>query len=308
MKLFIRPKKYSFPIISVGNIVTGGTGKTPLVTYLSERFIRDNFKVIVLSSAAEKSIKKYSSTERDDELRMLKEQLPGIIVESKRRDKLISVEKIAYSNKVIAIIDDGFHSHAIKKDVDILIIDASNPFDNHLIIPSGLLREPVYFAKRADVFVLSHPYMVPREQLDKIATKLKGFGRPVFVMDYEIKGLKSDKGSLPCLEIDGKEIIGLAGLGNPRNFFYLLTKLNPVKIHPIVYPDHFSYRTEDIERIALARSKNNASYIITTAKDYVKLKKIVGELPVFYLDIRSKMENFYEKKDFDRFIRSMLKL
>ncbi len=306
-KFAARPEYYPFPVISVGNITAGGTGKTPMVLHLSEKLRNCDYEVVILSSAAGKAQKNGSHSERDDELRMLREKLQGIRIRPKNRDNLRVLKESQCVRKIAAVIDDGFHTHNIGRDIDILMIDAANPFDNRLVIPSGLLREPASAIRRADVFILSHPYMVSRKQLDSLAFKLKRLNKPVYIMDYEITGLKNEKSSLPFYEIAGREVTAIAGIGNPFNFFALMSGLGTRKIHAFVYPDHFSYRRSDIKKILSEFRKNGTSHIITTEKDYTKLKMFDEELPLFYLEIKSRIDNFYEMEDFDTFMLSMLK-
>lgn len=308
-RVFILPQKFSFPIISVGNIIAGGTGKTPLVAYLAGKFQNQQYQVAVLSSAAAVPEKKHSAINRRDELYMLKEKSPDIIIKPKSKAALSALEKECPDNKKIAVIDDGFQSCHIKKDIDIVMIDASNPFDNKVVLPAGLLREPLSSIKRADVFIITHPYMVTKTYLDKLAERLKKFNKPVYIMDYEISGIKNAAGRLSCEVIEKNVITGVAGIGNPLNFFSLLSGLNPHKIHALVYPDHFAYRDVDLKDIYQNFIKNKASYVITTEKDYIKMrnKQSLSSMPVFYLDIKSKIKNPYEKEDFDTCILSMLK-
>ncbi|MCK9266035.1 tetraacyldisaccharide 4'-kinase [bacterium] len=302
-----KPKKYSFPIISVGNILVGGTGKTPLVAYLCNKFRSNNKVVLIVSSAVVESTKTKFNIDRNDEIIMLRNRFPKALFSSKKDISLRNIEKKPISKNLVAIIDDGFQTYRIKKDIDIVLIDASNPFDNRLVIPSGFLREPFYYAKRADIFVITHPYMVSKECLANLSKRLKKFNKPVYIMDYKIKGLRNSKDSIDIKEIAGKKITAVAGIGNPLNFFSLLKKLSPSKIYTHIYPDHFSYTQKDIENISKEYIANKVAYIITTEKDYVKLKKNLGNLPVYYLDIYSVINNFSEESDFDTLIDSMLK-
>jgi len=308
-KLFAVPLKYPSPIISIGNITAGGTGKTPLVVYLAEKFQLRRRRVVVLSSAAGICQKRNSAIKRDDEICMLMEKFPGITVGTKKKEKPEGPERPVKPEKDIILIDDGFQSYEIKRDLDILTVDASNPFDNNFLLPAGLLREPVSCMKRADVLIITHPYMVSESALDRLAERLKRMGKPVYVMDYEIKSLNGKGEKLPPAIIENKEVIGVAGVGNPLNFFSLMLRLKPGKIHAMIYPDHFSYTGPDAGEIRLQYLEKKVHCLITTEKDYVKLKNFFhGEnVPLFYLEIEGRMKNFYEKYDFDTFLDSVIK-
>lgn len=296
-KSTVSPRRFPFSVVSVGNITAGGTGKTPLVMEIAKRLNTPKNKVAVGSSLVR--------SKTSDEIRMMERKLPGVVLTGKT---IRDIEKLIGKTDLL-ILDDGFHCRYIHKDVNLLVLDSSNPFDNHLLIPSGLLREPKGFMKQADAFILTHTYMLSMQDTKKLLSYLKTFNKPLFFMDYEIKGLKNVYGEISPTVIRNKDLVAFAGIGNPMNFFYLLLGLEPKRMEGIIYPDHFHYRERDINEICYLYLKKKPDYIVTTEKDYVKIKSRHPEdLPLFYLEISPVIQNAEAgKKDFDTLLTEMLK-
>ncbi len=297
-RAFAVPKKFRFTVISIGNITAGGTGKTPLVMEVARRLISNGKNVAIASSGL--------GSKRLDEISMMHRNLPTVTLVGKSEKELETLEKISD----IVILDDGFHCHRIKKDINLLVLDASNPFDNNLLIPSGLLREPRRFIKEADALILTHTYMVNPADVEKLHRYLTRFNKPVFVMDYEIGCLKNVHGEIAPETICNTRIVAFAGIGNPLNFFHILLKLSPGKIYGIIYPDHFWYREKDINELCYVYLTKKPDYIITTEKDYVKLEGRYQseQLPLFYMEIKPVLKSSTgAEKSFDTLLLSMLK-
>ena len=284
-RCLIRKKKLDIPVISVGNITAGGTGKTPLVMYIVSFYQRYGRHIIVSSSGAiKKSRGRYLKAAMEDEAVMVKKNFPDITITGKSIEEITG--KMTGNKKDIVVLDDGFHCHHLFKNMDVLVIDMANPFDNNMLLPSGLLREPKKELKRADVFVLTHPYMVNKTKYQGLINYLGYFKKPIFIMDYEIKSMENDRGEISPEFIKNRVIIGFTGTGCPLNFFSLLSALSPSKIYGIIYPDHFLYQKQDIKELESAFLEKDAEYLITTEKDYVKLNGYEWKVPLFYLKIK----------------------
>lgn len=294
-RLFTTPEKFGFSVISAGNIVSGGTGKTPMVMGMVKTLREKGRRIAVLSSGAA------PSSRTADEIRMMGRNFPGLYLASKNPAEIKKLEEKMNRPGDTAVIDDGFHSRRIYRDADILLLDMSNPFDNKRVIPSGMLREPLGSLKRADVFVLTHPYMAGEKERKTLVSYLDRFKRPVFVMDYEIECLKNSEIEIPASSVCGKRIIAAAGIGNPMNFFHLLFKLSPDRIYAAAYPDHFNYRDFDIAELTGLFMRKKTDYIVATEKDYVKLEgKFPEGIPLFYLKINAVLTDLSGgKKGFD---------
>lgn len=288
------PYKFKFPVISVGNITTGGTGKTTLIKVLIEKYLSLNKKIVIVTSKA---------VQRDEAI-MLQKNFPNIfIIKSKNEFEIAEfTEKI---NPDIAIIDDGFHCCNIKKNLEILVIDSCSPFDNQLVIPSGFLREPLRNIKRADIFFINNTSMINLKKRIKIENKIKKFKKPIFYMDYKIKKiLNLNKETIPVEQLKNKKIVAFSGIGNPFGFFFLLLNTFPKKIYGIIFPDHFSYTYFDLQEIKNIFLKHKSDFLITTEKDVVKIeKKYFQDIPFYFLEIEPIIEN---KGMFDKILDKIL--
>ncbi|MCM8762071.1 MAG: tetraacyldisaccharide 4'-kinase [Candidatus Omnitrophica bacterium] len=284
-----RQRKLDISVISVGNITAGGTGKTPLVMYIASFYQRYGKHIIVASSGAIKGRRMYLNTELGDEAVMVKKNFPDITITGKIIEEITRGMK--GDRKDVIILDDGFHCHNIYKDMEVLVIDMAKPFDNNMLLPSGLLREPKRELKRADVFILSHPYMVDGIMYKNLIDYLLRFKKPIFIMDYEIESVRSNEGDISPDFIKNRVVIAFTGTGNPFNFFSLLSTLSPSKVYGIIYPDHFHYQKQDIRELESTFLKKGAEYLITTEKDYVKLIKHDWKVPLFYLKIKPSLKS-----------------
>lgn len=283
----------SCKVISVGNIIVGGTGKTTLIKYILQK-IPHKKKVCLICRGYGKE---------KDEILLIKKNFPTVFISE---DKNLNGIKKIENNFDLILIDDGFHCLWIKKELDILLIDCSNPFDNNLLIPSGFLREPKSSIKRCDVIILTHPHMVNYNKKMEILDYLKKFKKPIFFMKFKSKNIENDDGIISYEELKDKILVAFTGIGNPFNFFYLLLETNPKKIFCIPYPDHYSYKKYDMEEIEEIAEKNNADFIITTEKDYIKVKNFNVEIPLFFLNFEIEIEKT-NKIAFDRYIEKIVK-
>ncbi|MCM8830533.1 MAG: tetraacyldisaccharide 4'-kinase [Candidatus Omnitrophica bacterium] len=303
-RCLISQRKLDIPVISIGNITAGGTGKTPLVMYIASLYQRYGMGIIIASSGAGKGRVRYLNTEIEDEAVMIKNNFPNITITGKKIEEII--RGMNGDRKNVVIFDDGFHCHYIYKDIEVLVIDMANPFDNNMLLPSGLLRESKRELKRADVFILSHPYMVDKKEYQSLVNYLGYFKKPIFIMDYKIDALRNNRGEISSEVIMNKVVIAFTGTGSPFNFFSLLSTLSPSKIYGIIYPDHFNYQKQDIKELESTFFKKDAEYLITTEKDYVKLIKYDWKTPLFYLKIKPVIKSINED-EFDTLLFNALK-
>lgn len=291
-KIKFKKNKLKAKIISVGNIISGGTGKTTLIKYILEK-IKDK-KVCLVSKGYGKE---------KDEIILIKRNFPDILI---FEDKSLKGMKKLEDRYDVILIDDGYHCLWIKKDIDILLIDSFNPFDNNLLIPSGLLREPKSSIKRCDMIILTHTHMIDDKRKKELVDYLKNFKKPVFLMNFKLKSIENEKESLPYEILKEKKILAFSGIGNPFNFFFLLLKGSPQKIYCIPLPDHYSYKKEDISEIENFALENSVDMIITTEKDFVKIKNFCMRIPLYFLKIEIEIEKT-DGIDFDSYIEKIVK-
>ncbi|MEO8514762.1 MAG: tetraacyldisaccharide 4'-kinase [Ignavibacteria bacterium] len=282
-------------IISVGNIAAGGTGKTPFVELLAEYLLKKNKFVVIVSKGYKREIddikvvetgfkneKNQLNTENlGDEALMLLENLSekelggGLLVVGDDKTKSAKFASTKFKPEII-IIDDGFQHRKLYRDLDIVLL---NPDTDKHMIPAGNLREPVKNYKRADLLVINNKF-------DKFPVNENRKNMPKIICSYVFEGFKGINGDqLPKEEVIKATVF--CGIAEPDSFRTLLNELN-VKIDEfIVFPDHYNFTNEDLEKLMNSFKKNGSTHIITTQKDFVRLKN--SELV-----LNSKSENTYK--------------
>ncbi len=275
INLYKKQKKFSIPIICVGNIYVGGTGKTPLASEI--------FKIIKSTGKNPGFIKK-SYDYLVDEIKMLEKI--GKIYSDKKREKAINA--LISSKHDVAILDDGYQDFSIKKDFSILCFNSKQLIGNGLVIPSGPLREKLKSISRADcIFINGKKNLDFEKIIYKINPNLK-----IFYSKYIIKDLN---------KMTNKNIIAFAGIGNPSNFFDQLKEQNVNLIKTYSFPDHHNYKREELENI-VEESKKNHALVVTTEKDFLRLSE-ESKLICEYVKVDLEIDN---KKDFINLLKSKI--
>tara|TARA_Y100000992_G_scaffold268860_1_gene208239 strand:- start:1057 stop:1977 length:921 start_codon:yes stop_codon:yes gene_type:complete len=234
-------KKFPIPIVCVGNIYTGGTGKTPLALEI--------FK-ITKSYGKNPAFVKKGYDYLYDEIQMLDKT--GKTYSDKNRKEAI---KSLISDKYdVAILDDGFQDLSIEKDFSILCFNSRQLIGNGFLIPAGPLRESFNSIKKADCVLINGDRNIEFEnKINKINKNIK-----IFYSKYKIKNVENFK---------NKEVVAFAGIGNPSNFFHLLKENNINVKKTYSFPDHYNYSENDFSKIIGDKNMK----IITTEKDYFRM-------------------------------------
>lgn len=283
-------KSYSFniPIIVVGNLSVGGTGKTPQTEYLI-RLLSKEFKVTVLSRGYRRKTKGYilanSSSTADtigDEPFQIFQKFPQIdlAVDSDRRN---GIENLIKQNKPdVIILDDAFQHRRVKAGFYILLTAFDDLYFNDLVLPAGNLRESKKGAERADVIIVTK---CPNNLSDIAQNNIKkkiGINRPIYFSKIGYAdSVTGREGEISTIEIKKTEKLLLAGIAKPKPFFEYLQTGKDVEMK---FKDHHHFTDEEIERI---QTLANNKIIVTTEKDYVRLKeKQINKL--YYLPMESK--------------------
>lgn len=258
------------PVVSVGNLTTGGTGKTPCVEYIA-RFYRDHDVRVALLSRG------YGSQAgRNDEALALEENLPDVPhLQGADRVKLAHAALEELESEVL-VLDDGFQHRRLARDLDLVLIDAANPWGHGHLLPRGLLREPRTSLRRADVVIMTRSDLVSgqerknlREALDRSAP-----GVPLAEARHQPKELiDADGGVHPISLVGERPIAAFCGIGNPEGFRRSLLNLNANLTAFRTFPDHHPYSRLDIENLrAWAGQLPKDAVVVTTQKDLVKLR------------------------------------
>ena len=234
-------KKFPIPIVCVGNIYTGGTGKTPLALEI--------FK-ITKSYGKNPAFVKKGYGYLYDEIQMLDKA--GKTYSDKNRKE--AIKSLISDKHDVAILDDGFQDLSIEKDFSILCFNSRQLIGNGFLIPAGPLRESFNSIKKADCVLINGDRNIEFEnKINKINENIK-----IFYSKYKIKNIENFK---------NKEVVAFAGIGNPSNFFHLLKENNINVKKTYSFPDHYNYSENDFSKIIDDKNMK----IITTEKDYFRM-------------------------------------
>ena len=263
-------KKASAPVISVGNLTLGGTGKTPLVAWLAHWFAQHNKKPAIISRGY-----KAKTGQLSDEAAELKILLPTVPHYANKQRIIVAREAVAKGSDVL-LLDDGFQHRQISRDLNLITIDATDPFGCNRIFPRGLLREPLWGLKRADALVLTRTDQVSIKTRNEIQEQCFQFvgshDKPWIETEHRPSNLRLVDGTTqPLKTLQDKRILSLSAIGNPAAFHRTLTTLGHEPVATLTFPDHHTYTTDDIHRISEETESVGAEIIVTTLKDLVKL-------------------------------------
>ncbi|HEV3122165.1 MAG TPA: tetraacyldisaccharide 4'-kinase [Isosphaeraceae bacterium] len=271
------------PVVSVGNLTLGGTGKTPMVEWVARWYQSRGVRVALLSRG-------YGQRGRmNDEGLVLEENLPEVPhLQGPDRASLarVAVEELASQ---VLVLDDGFQHRRLARDLDLVLLDGLDPFGAGRVFPRGLLREPVSSLRRAGLVVLARAdLLAPAERLrirheaERRAGPLQwaeARHAPLAVVDAEGQ-------ATPLERLDGARVAAFCGIGNPVAFRSTLEHLGAAVAGFKAFPDHHVYRATDLSELASWARSLDADLALTTQKDYVKLRtSTLGSVPLLALKI-----------------------
>ncbi len=280
----------SVPVISVGNLSLGGTGKTTVVERLSMELKKIGRRPGIVMLGYKKKRKGAFAVDRDtdtaesagDEALMLARRTKLPVLVGKKR--IESIERGIHDFGIdVAIFDDGFQVRNVHKDVELLILDGkASPSALHLF-PLGFLREPLEMVKKADII------LVNRGELDGRARDLTA-GMPVFHVRYRPLRLcrLQDGAMVDYRLISGKKVLAFSGLGDNSSFFRLLRELGAEVVRAVEFPDHYRYGKDDLMRM---ESLSGVEMVVTTEKDAVKIEATGVRDNFFSLLVEAEIEN-----------------
>ena len=304
-RAWLRVTKVDAPVISLGNITTGGTGKTPLAAWLAG-WLGEQGRVPGLLSRGYRALSDPSRRSEDgqagglpygvgnDEKLVLDRLCPGV-PHLQQRDRVASARRLVEESRCdVLILDDGFQHRRLHRDLDIVLIDALQPWGYGHVLPRGLLREPLAGLKRADLIVLTRADQATPEQrravLDQLA-RVRGIDEAVQVafVPQRLNALSADAANEQPLALEavrGQRSFAFCGIGNPQGFARTVASLVDVgEFDPglwRVFPDHHHYTERDLADVASAAQATRAEIVLTTMKDYVKLRPETWTGPPLY--------------------------
>ena len=299
-----KTKRLGCPVISVGNLTVGGTGKTPLVDLIAKTLKKEGERVVVISRGYKrKSGEKItvvstgegpliSWEQVGEEPYWLASHTRGIPVLVGNNRFQVGQYAIKQFDPTVILLDDGFQHLGLYRDLNLLLLDSTAPFGNGKLLPRGVLREPISQMGRASVVILTRVEQC--KDLEKIVnlTQSRLKKKKLFLMGFQPKGFfHLCEGTQNGLEmIKGKKILALSGIGNPHAFHEHLKRLGPTEIFERIYPDHYHYFKEDLKEILLWKKK--VDYIVTTEKDGVKLAPLLEpDSPIWAMCIKPQVQD-----------------
>lgn len=301
---FLKKHRVAAPVISVGNITVGGTGKTPLVQWLARHLAGGDRKVCILSRGYLRERAKQQIVVSDgeqilsdvaqsgDEAMMLAQSLLGKCAVVCNADRVSAAQwAIKHIQTDLLLLDDGFQHRRLARDMDIVTIDATNAFGNGRLLPAGILREPIGSLNRADCVVLTRTFDEgAAELIDRIRQVTNA---PIFQSRTTIQAFRrlDDNECDKDLPRVSQPLAAFCGIGNPGAFFEQLRAASLEVRHEAVFRDHHKYSQADIDRLTERAKAKGAEALITTAKDSVKLQKLRFQLPCYVAQIEVELSD-----------------
>jgi tetraacyldisaccharide 4'-kinase len=299
--------KVGAPVISVGNITTGGTGKTPLVEWIARALAQQQKRVCILtrgygrqdpgSRVVLSNGREIFSDAREvgDEPLLLAEKLQGEAAVICDADRVAAAHwAVENLDTNLFILDDGFQHLRLARDCNIVAIDATNPWGNRRLLPAGNLRESPDQLVRADCIVITRADDVDQTEALKSEIHQLSKDRPVFLSRMRIAGLRKLselKDGAVGEALESVPVAAFCGVGNPESFFAQLRRDGYRLCHTRVFPDHHYYTQEEINALISQSSERGAHALLTTAKDEVKLRSLSFSLPCYAVDVAMEIED-----------------
>lgn len=287
-------------VVSIGNITVGGTGKTPFVQMAAEWFSQKGVRTAVLSrgyGGKGKGVRVVSDGKllqtgvhlAGDEPVLLAKRLPGVpILVSPDRVESGKAAIRLFKSRVL-ILDDAFQHRRIRRNINIVLLNANRPFGNGTLLPAGPLREPLSSLKRADAVILTdagHSFS---------KADIKSFSRwtkaPVWLASHRPQNwvLHGTDKTSSLARLKGRRVLAFAGIGNPVSFEKSVQETGAVVSRFLRFADHYFYREKDIRRIEALADQLGVKAVVTTEKDGVRIISWKGRIPLYCLRIRMDM-------------------
>jgi tetraacyldisaccharide 4'-kinase len=293
-------------VVSIGNIVAGGTGKTPM-TLMVARFLKDlGLRVVVISRGYRGKMEEGGGIVSDgrtvfkgpeeagDEPYLMARLLKGIPVVVGRRRYRTGLLAVKAFNPDVIVLDDAFQHLHLKRDLNLVLLDSRSPFGNGYLLPRGLLREPLSALKRAHAVIFTRSEnAVPPSIIARLPERL-----PLFHTVHEPVVRQVDRPGDPAIlntangpaMLRGKKAIAFAGLADNRQFFDSLVQSGCMIKDKFFFGDHHRYGRDDLERISRAAEASGAEILITTFKDFVKLDSAYDwPAPLLAMDVNIRL-------------------
>ena len=263
-KKITKVRSFKIPIICVGNIYTGGTGKTPISIHIAKELLQKGMKPVILR-------KFYKN--HNDEYKLIKNKFKNLLLD---KNRLNALNKLEVSDHDVVVLDDGLQDYRIKKDLKIVCFNQNQLIGNGFILPSGPLREGLGALKDVDMVLING------DKDEKFTKKILDINNNLRIFYYSYEPVNLG-------EFKNKKLFAIAGIAHPENFFQILER-NKLKVEKkLIFPDHYNFSRKEIEEI-LREAESKDFQIIMTEKDYFKIDHFNLE-KIKYLKILLKVDN-----------------
>lgn len=289
-KGILKSIKFPFPVICVGNLSAGGTGKTPMIEYLLDLF-SEHYKVAALSRGYGRDTKGFIMLDGSESARLVGDEplqfksrfKNAIIAVDENRVHGISLLKNRFSPEVV-LLDDAFQHRKVQAGLNVLLTSYGDLYRDDFMLPTGNLREPSIGAERARIIVVTKcPVDLSKKEQDRIREilELRSYQRLYFsYIEYADKIYNQDEG-ISLSAILNEKITLVTGIANPNPLCHHLEKMK-IEFTHFKFPDHHNFSSSDLKRFT------SASRILTTEKDYMRLKHLISHPGLYYLPIKMK--------------------
>jgi tetraacyldisaccharide 4'-kinase len=271
-----RRRRMPGPVVGVGNITLGGTGKSPMVELLARRFEARGLRVAVVSRGYGKSVSGVDDEAFDAGIRLTGSDRPALV----RR-------AFAECRADVVVLDDGFQDLRLRRDLDIAMVDASAPFGNGRLFPRGILREPPSALRRADLIVASRADMLNAGDLALLRRHLAAVsgGRPVAAAVHRPRATRVLSGDAAPDSLGGRRVLAFCGLGNPAGFEATVRAQGASVAAFRPFPDHHPYSKTELDGLEAEGRELDVEGLLTTEKDAARLPGRPWTLPVWVLGV-----------------------
>jgi tetraacyldisaccharide 4'-kinase len=290
-KNILRSATFNFPLICVGNLAVGGTGKTPMVEYLV-KILQDKYKVATLSRGYKRKTKGFaiadehtSAVEIGDEPMQIHKKFPKVTV-AVAEERVIGIPQLLFEKPEteVIILDDAFQHREVKAGLNILLSDYNNLYSKDILLPAGDLRDIKSSSKRAEIIIVTKCKSNLNEaERNKISAELKPLpNQKIFFTKIEYNSLYHLFTKETYVPEPDSEALLICGIANPDPLKNILAK-EVATYELLQYKDHYIFNTDDLKEIKkqFEKIKNNKKFIVTTEKDGVRLAKFEKELVAF---------------------------
>lgn len=273
------------PTVSVGNLTTGGTGKTPMVGHVVRGLVDQSHRPCIL-------LRGYRGGDEAEEHRRLLGDTAHV---EPNPDRIAGAQLALTADPSITcfVLDDGFQHRRAKRDLDLVLIDATNPWGYGHMLPRGLMREPKIALRRADAVIVTRADQVDHAEVDAIDREVKALTgqAPIAHAEHGWAGLREGEGKAVALSaIAGRAVMGVVGIGNPSAFAKTLAQYAGRVIHCEALPDHYHYTRKALLKLIDLAVTAEADAVVTTEKDWVKWSLLLEDdkvaLPIYRADLQ----------------------